>query len=105
MTRELGKTISENLNLEALNHIGVNLSSLKNMSNREVQEAQDKAYNYFQIDATSPTRDEDLKKSMDFYNMYGKKVTTGNGYVDILLLMSVIVTSISVVAIIIFSLM
>lgn len=37
---------------------------------------------------------------MNYYKTYGRKVTTGNGYVDILLLMSVIATSISIIVII-----
>ena len=101
----LDKTISGNLNLEALNVLGLNLSSLKNMSNEEISKAQNKAYEYFEVDAESINRDQDLKKAVDYYKLYGKKITTGNGYVDILLLMSVIVTSLSVIAIIIFSMM
>ena len=101
----LDKTISGNLNLEALNVLGLNLSSLKNMSNEEISKAQNKAYEYFEVDAESINRDQDLKKAVDYYKLYGKKITTGNGYVDILLLMSVIVTSLSVIAIIIFSIM
>ena len=37
------------------------------------------------------------------YKLYGKRLTSGNGYVDILLLMSVIVTSLSIIAIIVFN--
>lgn len=105
MTRDLTKTISSSLNLEALNYVGVNLSNLNNMSSEEISKAQNDAYKYFQVDVSSPTREKDLEEKMDFYKAYGNKVTTGNGYVDILLLMSVIVTSFSVIAIIVFSLM
>lgn len=105
ITRELtlDKTISGNLNLEALNLLGLNLSNLKNMSNEEINEAQNKAYEYFEVDAQSINRDSELNKAVDYYKLYGKKITTGNGYVDILLLMSVIITSLSVISIIIFS--
>ena len=99
----LDKTISGNLNLEALNLLGLNLSNLKNMSNEEINKAQNKAYEYFEVDAESVNRERDLNKAVDYYKLYGKKITTGNGYVDILLLMSVIVTSLSVISIIIFS--
>ena len=68
------------------------------------ENAKNEAYNYFMVDATSPSRDDDLESAINNFKNYGKKVTTGNGYVDILLLMSVIVTSFSVIAIIIFSL-
>ena len=105
VTKELvlDKTITGNLNLEALDLLGVSLSNLKNMSNEEINKAQNKAYEYFEVDALSPTREKDLNKAIDYYKLYGKKITSGNGYVDILLLMSVIVTSLSVIAIIIFS--
>ena len=105
VTKELAldKTITGNLNLEALNLLGINLSNLKNMSNEEIKKAQNKAYEYFEVDALSPTREKELNKAIDYYKLYGKRITSGNGYVDILLLMSVIVTSLSVIAIIIFS--
>ena len=99
----LDKTITGNLNLDALNAMGISLSNLKDMTNEEINKAQDKAYEYFEVDAESVTRDKDLNNALDYYKMYGKKITSGNGYVDILLLMSVIVTSLSVISIIIFS--
>lgn len=107
MTREfdLDKTIRTKLNLEALNVIGVNLSNLENMSVSDIEKAKNKAYNYFEVDPNSATSDDELTEKIDYYKMYGKKVTSGNGYVDILLLMSVIVTSFSVIAIIIFNIM
>ena len=61
------------------------------------------AYNYFEVDANSINREEELEKNINYYKKYGKKIATGNGYVDILLLMSVIVTTLSVTAIIVFS--
>lgn len=100
---ELDKTISGNINLDALNALGISLSNLKNMSNEEIAASQNKAYQYFEVDAESPNRDEKLNEAMNYYKLYGRKLTSGNGYVDILLLMSVIVTSLSVISIIIFS--
>ena len=56
------------------------------------------------IELLAPAGDlERLKEAIDYYKMHGKKLTSGNGYVDILLLMSVIVTSLSVISIIIFT--
>lgn len=101
---DLNKTISSTLNLEALTHIGVNVSDLKNMSEKEIAEVRNKTYNYFAIDAESPNRDRDLNSSLTSINLQKPKITSGNGYVDILLLMSVITTSFSIIAIIIFNL-
>ncbi len=105
ITRELAldKTISGKLNLEALDLLGLSLSKLKGMSEDEISAAQNKAYQYFSVDSNSVNRDEELADALNYYKLYGKKVTTGNGYVDILLLLSVIVTSISIVLIIIFT--
>ena len=105
MTRELDldKTIRTKLNLEALNVVGVNLTNLENMSPKDIEKAKNEAYNYFEVDPNSATSEDELNEKLNYYKMYGKKVTSGNGYVDILLLMSVIVTSFSVLAIIIFN--
>lgn len=97
---DLDKTISKNINLEALNFMGINLSNIHNLNESEIMDAQDGAYRYFDIDVESTNRDRELKKAMEYYKTYGRKVTTGNGYVDILLLMSVIATSISIIVII-----
>ena len=59
MELALDKTISGNLNLEALNLLGVNLTNLKNMSTEEIKEAQSKAYEYFEVDAESINRDKE----------------------------------------------
>ena len=105
VTKELilDKTISTNLNLDALNILGVSLSNLKNMSTEEIEASQNHAYEYFEVDAESPNRERDLNEAVNYYKQYGKKLTSGNGYVDILLLMSVIVTSFSILSIIICS--
>ena len=105
VTREidLDKTISGNLNLDALNFLGVGLSNLSEMSSDEIRKATEQVYDYFSVDKESINRDEMLSKAMDYYKLYGKRLTSGNGYVDILLLMSVIVTSLSIIAIIVFN--
>lgn len=104
ITRDLSEDIGDNLNLKALEYVGVNLSNLKNMSNSETEQAKINAYEYFDVDVNSPTRDKDLEEQVNALNNLNNKVTTGNGYVDILLLMSVIATSFSILAILIFSL-
>ena len=105
VTREidLDKTISGNLNLDALNFLGVGLSNLSEMSSDEIRKATEQVYDYFSVDKESINRDEMLSKAMDYYKLYGKRLTSGNGYVDILLLLSVIVTSLSIIAIIVFN--
>ena len=102
VTRDLSNTINFNLNLEALNYLGINLSNLNNYSQDELQSKQNNLYNYFSIDPLSHNRDEELQKNINYLKTFGhKKLSSGNGYVDILLLLSVIVTSFSIISIII----
>ena len=104
VTKEFNKTISMNLNLEALNYVGVNLSNVNNLSNEELASAKSAAYKYFSVDSTKASRDEELASKVAALKKINEKtITSGNGYVDILLLMSVIVTSLSVIAIIAFT--
>ncbi len=104
VTKDLSKTINMNLNLEALNYVGVNLSNLNNLSEKDLITAKDATYNYFSVDADSPMRDQELQdKLVSLKEVKYPKLTSGNGYVDILLLMSIIVTSFSVISIIFFA--
>ena len=104
VTKEFGQTINMNLNLEALNYVGVNLSNVNDLNTKELASAKDAAYKYFSVDASKASRDEDLESKLKaLKNLNSKTITSGNGYVDILLLMSVIVTSLSVIAIIAFT--
>lgn len=102
---DLTKTFNTKINLDALDIMGINLTKIKNMNDDEIKEAKNKAYNYFQVDASKASREDDLKTRVKYFKMTGEKLSSGNGYVDILLLMSVIITSFSVIAIIIFSVM
>ncbi len=105
ITREFSKTISDKINLDALNIMGIGLTNLENMDNEDIAKATKDAYDYFDIDAEKPNRDTKLNEAVDYFKKFGiNKVTTGNGYVDILLLMSVIVTTISILVVLFFSL-
>lgn len=103
MTKEidLNNTIRAKLNLNALKMVGVNLTDLTSMSEQEIKEAEDKAYNYLKIDVESAMKEAELNRKMKDYHIYNEKITSGNGYVDILLLMSVIITTLSITLIII----
>lgn len=100
---DLTKTFNTKINLDALDMMGINLTKIKNMSDDEIKEAKNKAYSYFEIDANKVNREEELNKKVKYFKITGEKLSSGNGYVDILLLMSVIITSFSILAIIVFS--
>ena len=71
------------------------------MDNNELRNVNKEIYSYFNIDDNTMNKkyllDNEIKKLLYERN----KVTTGNGYVDILLVMSVIVTTIMVIGIIV----
>jgi len=85
---------NETVNLEALSYVGINLTNIKEMDNEDINEAKNDAYKFFKVDPGSPNREEKLSKSIEKYKLRNELVPS-SGYVNILLLMSVIVTSIS----------
>lgn len=78
---------------------GINVADLSKMSESEVEEINSEIYESFDIKETAINKDYLLEESIKAYKMQKNPVTTGNGYVDILLIMSVIVTTIMVVVI------
>lgn len=78
---------------------GINVSDLSKMSKSEVEEINSEIYESFDIKENAINKDYLLEESIKAYKMQKNPVTTGNGYVDILLIMSVIVTTIMVVVI------
>jgi len=85
---------NETVNLEALSYVGINLTNIKEMDNEDINEAKNDAYKFFKVDPGSPNREEKLSKSIEKYKLRNELVPS-SGYVNILLLMSEIVTSIS----------
>ncbi len=99
---DISQTIIGSLNLEALGYVGVTLNDLTKMNNEEIKNAQKKTYQYFNVDLNSPTKDQDLIKALKDKQTKSKiALSTGNGYVDILLLMSIITTTISLILIVV----
>ena len=89
----------ELLDLNIYKLFNFKLSDISKMNNDEVKEVNKEIYSYFDIDDNTMNKkyllDEEIKKLLYERN----KVTTGNGYVDILLVMSIIVTTIMVITI------
>lgn len=78
---------------------GINVADLSKMSENDVNEINKEIYESFDIKENAINKDYLLEESIRAYKMQRNHVTTGNGYVDILLVMSVIVTTIMVVII------
>ncbi len=89
----------ELLDLNIYKLFNFKLADISKMNNDEVKEVNKEIYSYFNIDDNTMNKkyllDNEIKKLLYERN----KVTTGNGYVDILLIMSVIVTTIMIITI------
>lgn len=87
------------LSLEAYKLFGINLTSLSKMNNEEIMKINSNIYKSFDISENAINKDYLLEESIKALKTKNTPITTGNGYVDILLVMSVIVTTLMVVVI------
>ena len=87
------------LPFETYKLFGINVSDLSKMNESEVNKINSEIYESFDIKENAINKDYLLEESIKAYKMQRNLITTGNGYVDILLVMSVIVTTLMVVVI------
>lgn len=87
------------LSFETYKLFGLNVADISKMSESDVEKVNSEIYKSFDISENAINKDYLLEESIKAFKMQNNKVTTGNGYVDILLVMSVIVTTIMVVVI------
>lgn len=87
------------LSFETYKLFGVGVSDLSKMDESEVEQLNSEIYKSFDISENAINKDYLLEESVKAFKMQRTPITTGNGYVDILLVMSVIVTTIMVVVI------
>lgn len=87
------------LPFETYKLFGFDISDLSKMNEKDVNEINSEIYSSFDISENAINKDYLLEERIKAYKMQRTPITTGNGYVDILLIMSVIVTSVMVVVI------
>ena len=87
------------LSFETYKFFGVGVSDLSKMNESDVEQLNSEIYKSFDISENAINKDYLLEESIKAFKMQRTPITTGNGYVDILLIMSVIVTTIMVVVI------
>ena len=92
--------VKETLNLEAYEILKYSLEDIKNMSANELDDVNKKVYNYFDINANAINKKYLLDKAVYDYNHPKSALSTGNGYVDILFILSIIATLVMVIFII-----
>ena len=85
------------LNEEAYVLLGYKKEQIINLSDYDLEKVNKEIYHFFHVDDTLENKNEVLDKAINYYKRYGNKITSGNGYVDFLLFLSVLATSIFIV--------
>ena len=90
------------LNVKAYELLNYSMDQINNMDANEIDRVNHQVYDYFKIRENAINKEYLLDKAIEAIEREKNKVTSGNGYVDILLVMSIICTVIMVVGIITF---
>lgn len=77
---------------EAYTVLGYTLDMIVQLDEKTLDQLNTKILNYFKIDPNIPDKSERLKEAVTYYQRYGNTITSGNGYVDMLLLLSMVAT-------------
>ena len=80
------------LNVRAYELLNYSMDDIKNMSSGDVDKVNSLVYDYFKIRENAINKEYLLEKAIEKLERENNKVTSGNGYVDILLILSVIST-------------
>ena len=90
------------LNVKAYELLNYSMDQINAMDANEIDKLNSQVYDYFKIRENAINKEYLLDKAIEAIEREKNKVTSGNGYVDILLVMSIICTVIMVVGIITF---
>ena len=90
------------LNVKAYELLNYSMDDIKNMSSSEIDNLNSKVYDYFKIRENAINKEYLLEKAIESKERELNKVTSGNGYVDILLVISIICTVVMLLGIIMF---
>lgn len=77
---------------EAYTTLGYTLEMISQLDEQTLGQLNNKILNFFKIDPNEVEKNERLKEAISYYQRYGNSITTGNGYVDMLLLLSIVAT-------------
>lgn len=90
------------LNVKAYELLNYSFDDIKNMEASSVDKVNSAVYDYFKIRENAINKEYLLDKAIEAIERENNKVTSGNGYVDILLVISVICTVLMILGIVIF---
>lgn len=88
------------LNSEAYQLAGYNIVEVMRMQDSEIDNVNTKVYHFFRIKDTDLNKRERLEKAIQYYKKYGNVITSGNGYVDLLLLAGIVATGLMIITIV-----
>lgn len=88
------------LSQEAYQIAGYNIVEVMNMSDKEIENINNKVYHFFRIKSSDLNKRKRLEDAISYYKKYGSTITSGNGYVDMLLLSGIVATGLMVFIII-----
>ena len=75
------------------------------MSDKDIENVNNKVYHFFRIKDSDLNKRKRLESAIEYYKKYGNTLTSGNGYVDMLLLSGMIATGMMVITIIVINFM
>lgn len=90
------------LNVKAYELLNYSFDDIKNMASGDVDKVNSEVYDYFKIRENAINKEYLLDKAIEAIERENNKVTSGNGYVDILLVISAVCTVLMVLGIIVF---
>lgn len=93
------------LRADAYKIAGYDELQVMKMSSEQIAEVNNKVYNFFGIKTNDLNKKTRLDSAISYYNKYGKTLTSGNGYVDMILLASVVATIMMILVIVGISIM
>ena len=85
------------LRAEAYQLAGYNAVEVMNMKEEDILNINNKVYHFFRIKDNDTNKRGRLEEAINYYKKYGNTITSGNGYVDLLLILSVIATSLMLI--------
>lgn len=88
------------LSQEAYQLAGYNVVEVMNMSDKEIENINNKVYHFFRIKDSDLNKRKRLESAISYYKKYGRAITSGNGYVDMILLASIVATGLMLFVII-----
>lgn len=80
------------LSAEAYQLAGYNVTEVLNMKEEEILNINNKVYHFFRIKDNDLNKKGRLESAIQYYKKYGSTITSGNGYVDLLLILGIVST-------------